>query len=400
MSGSFANSAQGKTPPCILQLLPRLGIGGAERTALDIARAVAGAGWRSLVASSGGHLQAAIEKAGGEHISLPLHSKSPITALANAFRLERCIRAYGVDLLHARSRMPAWSALLAARRTNIPFVTTYHSTVHAHPAWKRLYNSVMTRSDVVIAKSRFNGERIRKAHGSFPARLEIIVAGIDMEAFSLERFSAKMLQEQRRKWGAGERQVALLAGRLDRNKGHEIFLDALAQIETANRPLGVVLGGSDKSSVRAYRKGLQDRVHALDLEGDVVFAGGMGAEEMPLAYGAVDMVVAPSVFQEPFGRVAVEAQAMERLVIASDIGGFRETIAVDGEMRTGWLVQPGNPAALARAVGQAMVLGTLRRKEMGRRARKHVASSFSMKKMCARTLSLYQELIKKNCGPA
>lgn len=400
MSDILSPLQQGKGAPCILQLLPRLDIGGAERTALDVSRALSRAGWRSLVASAGGALQAAIERSGGEHVWLPLNSKNPVTALANVFRLEHCLRLYGVDLLHARSRMPAWSALLAVRRTGTPFVTTYHGTVHARPAWKRLYNSVMTRSDVVVAKSRFNAGRIREVHGSFPARLEVIVAGVDMEAFSLGRYSPPALREQREKWRAGARLVALLPGRLDSSKGHLVFLDALARVRAAHRPLGVLLGSSAKSKARAYRDGLQARVRELDLESDVVLAGGMGADEMPLAYGAADLVVAPSVFQEPFGRVAVEAQAMERPVVASDIGGFRETIKVDGEMRTGWLVPPGDPAALAGALENAMALGRAGRLKMGRCARGHVASAFSMKEMCARTLSLYRDLIGKTCGLA
>ena len=393
MSDIFFPTTQDKTPPCVLQLIPRLGIGGAERTTLDISRALVQAGWRSLVASSGGPLQAAMEQDGSGHVTLPLHSKNPLVVLANAWRLQRCIREFRVDVLHVRSRMPAWSALLAARRTGVPLVATYHSAVHERPPWKRLYNSVMTRSDVVIAKSRYNGERIRAVHSPFPARLEVIVAGVDMEAFSLRRYAFSRLQTQRRAWGGDGRLLALLPGRLDCNKGHEVFLDALARIEVSERPLGVLLGSSARRSARRYRETLMRRVHALSLQDDVVFAGGMTADAMPLAYGAADVVVAPSVFREPFGRVAVEAQAMERPVIASDIGGFRETICVQENGRTGWLVPAENAAALARALEVAMSLGQRGRLEMGRRGRRHVAVNFSMKKMCAATLALYRELL-------
>ena len=386
-----------KGAPCVLQVLPRLGIGGAERTTLDISRALVQAGWRSLVASAGGPLQEVIEQSGSEHITLPLHSKNPLTVFANALRLQRCLREYGVDLLHARSRMPAWSALMASRRSDVAFVTTYHSTVHGYPAWKRFYNGVMCRSDVVIAKSRYNGERIVAAHSPFPARLEMIVAGIDMEAFSRSRCPAEELRQLRDHWNAGERLVALLPGRLDRNKGHEVFLEALARMSPEERPLGVVLGGSAKASGQAYLDLLHRRAEALGLEGDVVFAGGFPAEQMPLAYAASDMVVTPSVFAEPFGRVAVEAQAMERPVIASDIGGFRETIHTEEASRTGWLVETGNASALAEALRSAVSLSGEARAQLGRHAREHVKARFSMEEMCERTLALYRELLAKRC---
>ena len=383
--------------PCVLQLIPRLGIGGAERTALDISRALVRAGWRSLLASSGGPLQAAVERDGGEHVTLPLHSKNPLTVLANVLRLQRCIRARGVDVLHVRSRMPAWSALPAARLAGVPLVATYHSAVHGHPAWKRLYNSVMTRGDAVIAKSRYNGERIRAVHEPFPARLEVIVAGVDTEAFSPGRLSADRLQQQRRDWGGDKRLVALLPGRLDRNKGHGVFLDALALIESSRRPLGVLVGDSARPSARRYRQELQRQAEALCVQQDVVFAGGLPADAMPLAYAAADVVVAPSVFHEPFGRVAVEAQAMQRPVIASDIGGFRETIRTQAGQQTGWLTPAGDAAALAGALQEAAGLGAGGRLEMGRRGRVHVAQNFSVERMCAATLSLYEKLLQKHC---
>ena len=383
--------------PCVLQLIPRLGIGGAERTALDISRALVQAGWRSLLASSGGPLQAAVERDGGEHLTLPLHSKNPLTVLANVARLQRCIRARGVDVLHVRSRMPAWSALPAARLAGVPLVATYHSAVHDRPAWKRLYNSVMTRGDAVIAKSRYNGERICAVHAPFPARLEVIVAGVDTEAFSPGRISADRRRRQRRDWGGDKRLVALLPGRLDRNKGHGVFLEALARIESSRRPLGVLVGDSARQSAGRYRQELNQQINTLSLQRDVVFAGGLTADAMPLAYAAADVVVAPSVFREPFGRVAVEAQAMQRPVVASDIGGLRETIRAQAAQRTGWLTPAGDAAALAGALQEAAELGADGRLEMGRRGRMHVVENFSQERMCAATLRLYEKLLQKHC---
>lgn len=388
----MSNNSQNKTAPCVLQILPRLGVGGVERTTLDISRALAAAGWRSIVASAGGILQGAITRDGSKHITLPLHSKNPAVVLANVARLSRCIRKHRVDILHARSRMPAWSALMASRWCGIPFVTTYHSTVYAAPAWKRWYNSVMTRGDVVTAASHYNGGRIRRAHGDFRARLEVIVAGIDMDTFDPARHTSAQLLRLRASWGVGARIVAMLPGRLDKNKGHEVFIEALARMKPP-RPLGVIVGGSAKVSGRIYQESLHQRVKALGLEGDVVFAGAIDADEIPLAYAAADIIVAPSVFAEPFGRVAVEAQAMERVIIASDIGGFRETICTSPSVRTGWLVEVGNAEALARALGEVVALEASGRIEIGRRSRADAVAKFSLEQMCEKTLKLYRQLL-------
>ena len=392
----MSNSPQNKTPPCVLQILPRLGVGGVERTTLDVSRALAGAGWRSIVASAGGALQEAVTRGGSRHITLPLHSKNPATVLANVARLRNCIREHRVDILHARSRMPAWSALMASRWCGVPLVTTYHSTVHEAPAWKRWYNSVMTRGDVVTAASHYNGGRIRSAHGDFRARLEVIVAGVDMNAFDPARCASEQLSRLRASWGADGRTVAMLPGRLDKNKGHEVFIEALARMKPP-KPLGVIVGGSAKASGRIYQESLHQRVRALGLEGDVVFAGTIDADDIPLAYAAADIIVAPSVFAEPFGRVAVEAQAMERVVVASDIGGFRETVCTDPSARTGWLVEVGNAEALAHALGEIATLEAPERIEIGRRARVETAAKFSLGQMREKTLELYRKILSQEC---
>ena len=388
----MSNNSQDKTPPCVLQILPRLGVGGVERTTLDVSRALAGAGWRSVVASAGGTLQDAVTRNGSKHVTLPLHSKNPATVLANIARLRQCIREYRVDILHARSRMPAWSALIASRWCGVPLVTTYHSTVHTGPTWKRWYNSVMIRGDVVTAASRYNGERIREVHRDFRARLEVIVAGVDMDAFDPARYTSEQLSQLRKNWRARGRIVAMLPGRLDKNKGHEVFIEALARMKSP-RPLGVIVGDSAKASGRAYLESLHQRIAALGLKGDVVFVGAINADDIPLAYTAADVVIAPSVFAEPFGRIAVEAQAMQRVVIASDIGGFRETIRTDSAARTGWLVEAGNAEALARALEEVSALGASKRNEIGQGARTHVVEKFSLEQMCNKTLELYRQIL-------
>lgn len=388
----MSNNPQHSTLPCVLQILPRLGVGGVERTTLDVSRALAKAGWRSVVASAGGALQDAINHNGSRHITLPLHSKNPATVVANVARLRQCIHEHDVDILHARSRMPAWSALMASKWCGIPLVTTYHSAVHLRPAWKRWYNSVMTRGDVVTVASHYNGGRIRKAHGDFRARLEVIVAGVDMDTFDPTRYTSTQLSRLRASWRANGRIVAMLPGRLDKNKGHEVFIEALARMRSP-RPLGVVVGDSAKASGQLYLKSLRRRVNALGIEGDIIFGGAINADDIPLAYAAADVIVAPSVFAEPFGRVAVEAQAMQRPVIASNIGGFRETILTNPSTRTGWLVKVGSAKALARALEEVIDLGTSGRIEAGQRARIHVTGKFSLERMCNKTLKLYRTIL-------
>ena len=284
---------------------------------------------------------------------------------------------------------------MASRWCGVPLVTTYHSTVHAAPAWKRWYNSVMTRGDVVTAASHYNGGRIRNVHGDFRARLEVIVAGIDMKTFDPARYTSEQLLRLRSSWGAGGRTVAMLPGRLDKNKGHEVFIEALARMKPP-RPLGVIVGDSAKASGRIYQESLHQRVKELGLEGDFFFAGAIDADDIPLAYAAADIIVAPSVFAEPFGRVAVEAQAMERVVIASDIGGFRETICTDLSTRTGWLVEVGNAEALAQALGEVAALEVSERNGIGRRARVDALAKFSLKQMCEKTIELYRQILPQN----
>ncbi len=379
--------------PVVLQLLPALGTGGAERGCIDVAAALAKAGGTALVASAGGPLERELVRAGGRHIALPLDSKNPLVMRANIARLVEAVRANDVDILHARSRAPAWSALAAARRTGRPFLTTYHGTYNERGRLKRLYNSVMARGDLVIAISEHIAELIMTRYGTDPARIRLIPRGIDLEQFDPEQVSAARMLRLWEQWRLEESMpVVMMPGRLTRWKGQLVLIEALAKLGRTD--IRCVLVGSDQGRA-AYREALEARIKALGL--GVVMRLVDHCADMPAAYLLADLVVSASTDPEAFGRVMVEAQAMGRLVIATDHGGARETV-IDGE--TGWLVPPGDADALAARLAVALTLDPTGRKMMAIRAKAHARAHFGKQAMCARTLAVYDELYARHAGAA
>ncbi len=376
----------------ILQVLPALGAeGGVERGTVEVAGAIVAAGGRALVASAGGPQTAALAGVGGAHVTLPLATKNPLALIANAARLARLIRAEGVDLVHARSRAPAWSAWVAARRTGVPFVTTFHGTYGAGTAAKRAYNRVMTRGVRVIAISQHIARHLTRVYGIDVARIRVIPRGVDTAAFDPATVSPERVTRLRRAWGLDtDRPVVLLPGRLTRWKGQTVFLDALAHLP--RRDLSAVLLGSDQGRT-GYRRELDALIRAHGL-GDVVHIIER-CDDMPAAFCAADLVVSASTDPEAFGRIAVEAQAMGRPVIASDHGGARETVLAGV---TGWLTRPGDPDALARALADALATPPERLAAMAAAGIDHVRRSFTTSRMCARTLAVYAEVL--GAGPA
>jgi glycosyltransferase involved in cell wall biosynthesis len=383
------NRAGGADGPAILQLVPRLDTGGAERATIDIAAALAREGYTPLVASEGGRMVGELEAVGGEWVAMPLDAKSPLRLFANARRLRRLIRVRGVKLVHARSRAPAWSALWAARAESVPFVTTFHGAYSSGHAPKRFYNAVMLRGDAVIANSQWTADHIRGTYAFQPNRLVVIPRGIDLDVFDPVRIGPERVDRLRNAWGvlAGE-SVVLLPGRITRWKGQLEFVEALAQLSRkVVRPFRAVLAG-DAQGRDDYAAEVKRSIARSGLTDIVVIAGHVA--DMPAAYTAADIVVSASTEPEAFGRVAAEASAMMRAVIATDHGGARETI-VPGV--SGILVSPGNAGALASAVEKLLQQGTVSRLAMGSRGREHIAKNFSLARMTADTLALYRELL-------
>ncbi len=374
------------TGPVVLQVLPALETGGVERGTVDMAAALTDAGWTALVASSGGPMVREVERAGARHIALPADSKNPFVMWANAGRLARLITEHGVDILHARSRAPAWSALGARRRTGVKLVTTFHGAYSARTPIKRWYNSVMTRSDSVIAISSYIGDEITARYGADPGRVHVIPRGIDTDLFDPGAVSAERLIDLATQWRLPDgAPVIMLPGRLTRWKGQRFLLEALARLD--RRDVRCIIVGSDQGR-SAYARQLESDIARLGVDNIVHVVG--HCRDMAAAYMLADVVVSASIKPEAFGRIAVEAQAMGRPVIATDHGAARETV-VPGE--TGWLVPPGDAGAMSEALRQALALDTEAREEMADRAMRHVQAKYTKVLMCARTIDLYSQLL-------
>ena len=390
--------------PTILQIIPRLDTGGAERTTIEMTQAITTAGGRALVVTEGGRMLPQVTEAGGEVVTLNAGTKNPLTMLANARRLQRIVEEEGVGLLHARSRAPAWSALIAARRSGRPLVTTYHGAYAEHGALKRTYNSVMARGDVVIANSHYTSRLIQARYGTPESRIRVIHRGIDEDSFDPARVSPDRVERLRARWGveAGQR-VVLHAARLTGWKGQAVVISAAARLMSQG-DLGdwVIILAGDAQGRSDYVKALEDQIGASGLTGRVRLAGHV--DDMPAAYLAAHVAVVASTEPEAFGRAAAEAEAMGCPVIATNIGAAPETVRAEPQVGpteiTGWLVPPHDAEPLALHMRAALLLSDAERAAIGARARAHVCQSFSLSAMQRATLAVYDSLLGTELAPA
>ncbi len=379
--------------PTVLQVLPALQTGGVERGTCDMAAALMDAGWRAVVASAGGPMVRELERAGAVHVSLPLDTKNPVAVWRNAARLADLVAAWRVDLVHARSRAPAWSALWACRRAGVPLVTTFHGTYNNQNALKRHYNGIMTRGARVIAISDFIAEHVRVAHGCPPERIRVIPRGVDIRSFDPEAVRPERIIKLARDWRLADGlPVVMLPGRLTRWKGQTVLIDAMARL--GRRDVQAVLVGADQGRT-AYRAELEASIGRLGLDGIVRIVD--HCTDMPAAYMLADVVVSASTDPEAFGRVVAEAGAMGRPVIVSGHGGARE-IVLDG--RTGWLTPPADSSALAEALAHALGLSLESRRELAAAAIAHVRARYTKAEMCAATIAVYSEVLAERGGGA
>ena len=385
-TSTVAGSSTGHAP-VVLQVLPSLGGGGVERGTVEMTAALTEAGWTALVVSSGGPMVRDIERAGGKHIQLPVHSKNFFVMRKNAKRIAAIVKEHGVDLIHARSRAPAWSAFWAAQQTGTPFVTTVHGPYSLGLPFKRLYNSIMTRGDRVIATSEFiRGYILDNYKKVDPDHIRVIHRGVNIDIFDPGKTTPARVIHLATTWRIPDGvPVVMLPGRLTRWKGHEILFNALALLK--DRPVRCLIVGDDQGRT-AYRRELDAMVTKLGLQSVVHIVG--GCRDMAAAYKLSDVVVSASTEPEAFGRVVAEAQAIGKPVIAPDHGAAPE-ILIPGV--TGWLVPPSDPKSLADALTTALDLDTAARERLAQAAIARVHDNFTTKKMCDATIAVYRELL-------
>ncbi|MFN3932483.1 MAG: glycosyltransferase family 4 protein [Brevundimonas sp.] len=373
----------------VLQVTPELNSGGVEQATLDINRALAAAGARSVVASEGGRLEQRVGDDGGLLVRIPVASKNPLTILANAGRLADIARRKGVYVIHVRSRAPALSALMAARRTGLPLVSTYHGIYSARNGLKRAYNSLMTRADLVIANSGFTRDHILAEHGVDPARVALVPEAVDAGRFNPGAPDPGRVAALRAAWGLApddDRRIVLLPGRLTGWKGQRVLIEAWAAV----RPPKVLILAGDDQGRTAYRADLEAMIAANGLGDSVRIVGEVA--DMPAAYLAADVICTPSLEAESFGRTAVEAQMVGRPVWASDLGASRETVdpAVGGD-----LIAPGDVAAWTRALQRIALTPTAELRAMGERAGDRARRLYAFDAMVAATFEVYRRAVDR-----
>lgn len=372
--------------PVVLQVLPALRSGGVERGTVEVTGALARSRWKPLVASEGGALVSNVTFVGGEHINLPLATKNPLAMWRNSKSLEKIIRERKVDIVHARSRAPAWSAYYAAKNTGAHFVTTFHGVYNFKHDWKKRYNEVMTKGERVIAVSNFVANHITANYGLDNSLIRTIHRGVDLNVFDPVRVLPQRMVELATKWRLpDDLPVILMPGRITRWKGHHIVVDALDKVPHRNF-FCLMLG--DNVGHKDYHRELEQDIMRRGLGENIRMVA--PTVHMPEAYMLAEIVVSPSVEPEAFGRVPVEAQAMGKLAIATSHGGACETV-IDGE--TGWLATPGDSDELSKIITHALSLSNLEKNRIGIQAMQHVRNHFSAEVMCNKTMETYWELI-------
>lgn len=385
--------------PTILQIIPELDTGGAEKTTVEIAEAIVHAGGRALVLTEGGRMASDVTRVGGELVTFPASTKNPLRLALNARAIARIVTAEGVDLIHARSRAPAWSALAAARATKRAFVTTYHGAYREKLRIKKFYNSVMARGDLVIANSNFTADLVHARYATPRSRLRVIPRGVDGSVFDPASIGEQRTDALRTAWGiAPDKRIVLHAARLTGWKGQRVVIEA-ARLLARDHPdlaagAALVLAG-DAQGRSEYRTGLEAQIRDAGVGGLVHLVGHVA--DIPAAFATSWIGVVASTEPEAFGRAATESQVMGCPVIATDIGAPSETVktaARDGaSAATGWLVPANDAAALAGALAEGLALSREQRDEIGTRARRHVLDRYSLRQMCQGTLAVYDELL-------
>ena len=382
----------------VLQVIPKLGYGGAETGCYDLAHYLHEQNTKSYIVTSGGPLLKYIDRKKVKLIRLPVQIKNPIFIFLNSIILIFIILFFGINIVHARSRAPAWACLIACKITRRKFVTTFHGTYNFNSSIKKFYNSVMVKSDLIIAGSNFIFSHINENYSNYlnkNQKLLTIFRGINLDYFDSTKIKNNDKSKLMNEWKIDktlsfyQKKIILFPGRLTAWKGHEMFIEALNLFKQKNpdKLFFVIILGSDQGR-KIYKKKIQRLIEQYRLIQDILFID--NCEKMPLAYKIANIVTNCSIEPEAFGRVAVEAQAMEKVIVASDIGGSKETVI---DNKTGFLFKAGDANALSEKLAHIFELDETTLKSMGIEGRKNVIKKFNVEKMCFSTYSEYIKLI-------
>lgn len=390
-----ANNAKGlndpalaRKVPTVMQVIPSLGAGGAEQGCIDVAAELVKSGATSIVVSHGGHRIPEILRAGSKHIDLPVDSKNPFVMWRNISRLRKLIRDLDVDIVHARSRAPAWSAWKAVEGTKAKFMTTCHAPFNISGSAKKFYNSSIARGERVIAISNYVREYLLKNYEIDDRNIRVIHRGVAIERFHPGAVAPTHLIKLSNDWRLPDGcAIVMMPGRLTRWKGHLVLIEAMAKLKRED--VFCIMIGDDQGRTD-YRDEVEAAIKLHNLEGRVRIVG--HCSDMPAAYMLANVVVSASTDPEGFGRIPIEAQAMGRPIVATSHGGAMETI-IPGV--TGWLVTPGDADDLAKALDEALHLSAEQRAIMGTHAMMHIAESFTRSKMVDETMDVYAELLQE-----
>ena len=379
----------------VLQVIPKLGYGGAETGCYDLAHYLYEQGCKSCIVTSGGELLKYVDKKKVKIIKLPVHSKNPFLILFNSIILSFIILFLNINIVHVRSRAPAWSCLIATKLTFRKLVTTFHGTYNFNSNIKKIYNSVMVKSDLLIAGSNFIFSHINENYLKYlnpKKKFLVIFRGINTEYFDPDNLKKNSDSNLRNLWQIEDKsKVILLPGRLTSWKGQELFIESINKFKklSSNMEFTAVILGDDQGR-KVYKKKLERLVEQYNLSNEIRFIE--KCEYMPAAYMISDIVISPSIEPEAFGRVSVEAQSMKKPIIASNIGGSNETIV---DNKTGVLFENDNSDSLSQKINEIINLDTLTLELMGKEGRKNVINRFNIEKMCLNTYSEYKKLLNQ-----
>ena len=377
----------------ILQIIPSMEIGGAERTVLEITAFLKNTNYTSLVLTSGGKLIKDLEKLNIEVVRYPIDKKNPLLIIKNIIELKKLFIEKNIDLIHVRSRAPAWSAIFAARSLKIPIVTTWHGHVSNSSWFKKKYNSIMHRGNALIANSNYTAENINKIYKIDKDKIDIIPRGVNTENFKASNFSDEEKINIKKEWKVFDQNkiILLLPARLTRWKGHEVVIKAIGLLKKEEffKNIICLFAGNQKGSER-YIQNLKETIASLSLDDKIKLIGQV--ENMPLAYQASNIILSPSIQPEPFGRIPIEAQASGKIIISSNAGAVKETIK-SGQDSTGFKVKPNNSEELAHQIKLVIKMKDEDLQEIKKRAILNVKNNFSLETMCKKTLEVYNRLL-------